>query len=227
MPSSAGFDPLLRAASGEQGLDLDDAACGALCAWAALVSERGRKTNLVGTLEPHRLIDELIVDSLQPLHLVAPPDHIVDVGAGAGIPGVMLSAAWRCGGTMIEPRMKRAMFLKEVARKTGLALRVFEARLEELDDASLRGDLPDGASRLWVSRAVFAPEAWLATVAERATAGDMACVWLNAEGQLDKELVNAAAGRRAYRLQGGQERYVLSYEVTALQRHFRAAPQAR
>lgn len=227
MPSSAAFEPLLRAALREAGLELDDAACAALCTWASLVSERGRKTNLVGALEPHRLIDELIVDSLQPLHLVPPPDHVVDVGAGAGIPGVMLSAAWQLGATMIEPRMKRAMFLKEVGRKTDLALRVFEARLEELDDALLRGDLPDGAVRLWVSRAVFAPDVWLATVAERATPGDMACVWLNAEGQLDDALLSAARGERVYRLRSGQERRVLAYEVTALQQHFSAAPQAR
>lgn len=216
MPTSAGFEALLRAALRQHALELSDGACTALVQWAELVARRGRKTNLVGALQPERIIDELIIDSLQALHIAKGGQPVVDVGAGAGIPGVMLCAATEQAGVMIEPRMKRAMFLKEVARATGLQLEVHEARLEDLGDDELRLSGHADVPHLWVSRAVFSPARWLEVVASRSRPGDSVCVWLNDRAQLSAEHLACAHSERTYRLAGGRERVVLAYEHSAL-----------
>lgn len=55
---------------------------------------------------------------------------LVDLGSGAGFPGFVIAAA-RPGlrAILVEPRMKRAAFLRAAARAAGLALEVHAARL--------------------------------------------------------------------------------------------------
>jgi 16S rRNA (guanine527-N7)-methyltransferase len=55
---------------------------------------------------------------------------LVDLGSGAGFPGFVLACA-RPGlrVVLVEPRMKRAAFLRAAARAAGLALEVHAARL--------------------------------------------------------------------------------------------------
>lgn len=66
---------------------------------------------------------------------------LADVGSGAGFPGLAIKLVkpqlkvW-----LIEPRQKRAIFLKEVIRSLGLKdVRVEQKRVEELSNGSLPG----------------------------------------------------------------------------------------
>ena len=57
---------------------------------------------------------------------------LLDVGSGAGLPGVPLLAAnprWR--GVLLEPRQKRWSFLRHVVRELGLAAEVRRSRFQE------------------------------------------------------------------------------------------------
>lgn len=126
-----------------------------LAAYVELLSQHGARTNLVGTTHAFRIADEMVVDSLRLTSLIEAPMRAIDVGTGAGLPGVPLAIAWpRTQFTLVEPREKRVLFLRTVVRRLGLTnVEVFRGRIEEFE--------PPGPVGLAVSKAVFAPDRWL------------------------------------------------------------------
>ena len=196
-------------------LVLTDDAIERVVAWADLARKHGRRTNLIGTFDPARIAEELVADSLQLLHLLDRERfEVIDVGSGAGVPGLILAAAHAptARSLLIEPRQKRAMFLRHAVRALGAAeiIQIRCARLEDLDATALERD----AARLWVSRAVFAPERWLDVVAEHAQTGDHCAVWCNEHLRPDDLVVHPGwtlRSHRPYRLQGPGARTVFLY----------------
>lgn len=94
-----------------------------LAAYAALVRSWAPRLNLVSVEDLERLEQRHIDDSLRaaPILEECPDGPCVDVGSGAGLPGIPLAIAspgrrWR----LIEPRKKRVAFLEEVIRRLGL-----------------------------------------------------------------------------------------------------------
>jgi 16S rRNA (guanine527-N7)-methyltransferase len=79
------------------------------------------------------IIDKHIVDSLAVLEHVR--DHrLLDVGSGAGLPGVPIAIVRATiGVTLVEPNRRKANFLRDVVRQLGLAnVDVRQSRVEEL-----------------------------------------------------------------------------------------------
>ena len=102
--------------------------------YAAIVHEYSERLAIVARGDRGRLYTRHIMDSLNPLGLFdAPPDSILDVGAGGGFPGVPLAIAWpRTRVTLLESREKKAGFLEMVIRELALSnARAICARLEE------------------------------------------------------------------------------------------------
>ncbi len=66
--------------------------------------------------------------------LIAHGARVVDIGSGAGFPGLPLAIARDdLDVSLVEPRSKRCAFLRHVARTLGLEnVRVLEARIEEV-----------------------------------------------------------------------------------------------
>jgi len=94
-----------------------------LAAYASLVRDYAEKLDLVSPADLDRFESRHIDDSLRALPYVAeaPPGPAVDVGSGAGLPGIPLAIAtperrWR----LLEPRKRRAAFLELVARELDL-----------------------------------------------------------------------------------------------------------
>ncbi len=94
------------------------AAAPGLARYVTLLGAWGRKMNLVGVLEPERLTRELVADSL---HLAAlllsretpPAVRSLDLGAGAGLPGLPLRLFWKAGFyELVEVRLKRVSFMR-------------------------------------------------------------------------------------------------------------------
>jgi len=158
------------------GPPIDDATCERLAAYAALLVRHAAKTNLVGTREPDRVVDELLMDSLQIASLLSAPEALLDVGSGAGIPGIPLAILWpEARVTLVEPRLKRASFLGLARRTLGLEnVSVAMSRLDALDDAP-------GSYALAVSRAVFPPSTWLQQAAPWVRADGHIAVWVNGD----------------------------------------------
>lgn len=92
-----------------------------------------RRINLVGraTLaDPWR---RHILDSAQLLRFLPDrPGSVVDLGSGAGFPGLVLAMCGIGGVHLIESDRRKAQFLLEVARRTDVAVDVHPARIEQL-----------------------------------------------------------------------------------------------
>jgi len=80
-----------------------------------------RHTRLVGRADPIWIVDNLLLDSLLFLRFL-PHQHgrVLDLGSGAGIPGVPLKiVAPSLSFCLVEGRRKRASFLASVVRRIG------------------------------------------------------------------------------------------------------------
>jgi 16S rRNA (guanine527-N7)-methyltransferase len=118
-----------------------------LCKW-------NRRMNLVAMAPAAEIIDKHFLDSLTLLPLLRrqPAAELLDVGTGAGFPGMVLKAAIpELRVTLVEPRQKRAAFLRHVIRTLALQeVEVVAARLTENGETPL----PLSAYALITSRAL-------------------------------------------------------------------------
>ncbi|WP_457093345.1 16S rRNA (guanine(527)-N(7))-methyltransferase RsmG [Microvirga sp. P5_D2] len=89
--------------------------------------------NLVGPATLDQIWDRHIVDSLQLLDFVPDAKTWVDLGSGAGFPGLVLAIAGQQRGLkvhLVESNSRKCAFLREIARLTGVQATVHPARLE-------------------------------------------------------------------------------------------------
>jgi 16S rRNA (guanine527-N7)-methyltransferase len=98
-----------------------------------------------GVRDPRGAVDAHLADSLVALELdeVRQARAIVDVGSGAGFPGLPLAIALpRAQATLVESNARRASFLEQAVAVSGLAaVRVVNARVEEWKDGLGTSDL--------------------------------------------------------------------------------------
>lgn len=136
-------DTILREGLARLRLVLDDAAVADLCRYQAELAKWSRKMNLVAkaplaeTIETHFLDSLTLLPVLEELPIAGP---LLDIGSGAGFPGLALKIA-RPGLTitLVEPRQKRVSFLRHVIRTLGLTtIEVIDERIEP-GQATLRG----------------------------------------------------------------------------------------
>ena len=101
-----------------------------------LLRRRQQRTNLVSAASLPALWTRHFLDSAQLAPLLADDEvsHTVDVGSGAGFPGMVLAildAGRRV--SLVEANGKRCAFLREVADATGTQVSVIEGRFEAPD----------------------------------------------------------------------------------------------
>ncbi|TKJ42135.1 16S rRNA (guanine(527)-N(7))-methyltransferase RsmG [candidate division LCP-89 bacterium B3_LCP] len=110
-------------------------------AYASLLSYWNTIINLVSDRIVDNLFTDLIVQSIYPLskQIISLDSHVLDVGTGAGLPGIPLKLA-RPDLKMIllEPRRKKTLFLKRVIEE--LELKNIEVVRSRLQDFSQKGD---------------------------------------------------------------------------------------
>lgn len=115
------------------GLDRDLAA--RLGVYAGLLERWGRVHNLVRFQGAGDLVERHLLDALAGVPaLEEERGLLLDVGSGAGLPGLPLLMArpgWR--GILVEPRQKRWAFLRTAVRELGVEAEVERARYQELD----------------------------------------------------------------------------------------------
>lgn len=124
------------------GLALDADQQARLLAYQALIAKWNRVYNLTAVRNPaemltHHLLDSLAVVAPLRRHAGTRPLRILDVGSGAGLPGVVLAIAeplWQI--SCVDTVGKKASFIQQVAAELGLRqLRSVHARVEELPAA--------------------------------------------------------------------------------------------
>jgi 16S rRNA (guanine527-N7)-methyltransferase len=92
-----------------------------LLEYLALIRKWNRVYNLTAVREEQKMISHHLLDSLAVIPHVAAAS-IVDVGSGAGLPGIPLALAMpHSTVTLLEASQKKAAFLRQTAIELGLA----------------------------------------------------------------------------------------------------------
>lgn len=115
-------------------ISVDDAAAERLYTYFAQLKKWSRKVNLIAKGTGDReIIENHFLDSLTLLPFLQDGDHLMDIGTGAGFPGLVLKAVMPgLRVTLVEPRRKRVTFLNHIVRTLGMeGVRVCECRVED------------------------------------------------------------------------------------------------
>lgn len=163
-------------------------------AYVALLAGDGVVRGLIGPREADRLWTRHVLNCAAPAELIPHDARVVDVGSGAGLPGIVLAIARPdCHLVLLEPLERRVRFLDETIGALGLGnCRVVRSRAQEAPAAARGADVV-------VSRAV-APlgrlAGWCAGLA-RPGAVVLALKGSSARDELERDAAQvAAAGLR-------------------------------
>jgi 16S rRNA (guanine527-N7)-methyltransferase len=102
--------------------------------YVELLATAGVERGLIGPREAPRLWDRHVFNCLALASLVTPGATVVDLGSGAGLPGLVLAIGRPdLALTLVEPLQRRTTFLDEVIGELGLEnVRVVRGRAEDL-----------------------------------------------------------------------------------------------
>jgi 16S rRNA (guanine527-N7)-methyltransferase len=147
-----------------------------LIRFAELLERWSARHNLVRFASREELVRRHIVDALAATPVVDSSTSLLDVGSGAGLPGVpLLAVSPGCHGTLLEPRQKRWAFLKLVVRELDLNAEAERRRYESIEPGRRWG--------LVLARAVGRDEALLEWAVERLLPGGEVVLWTTEDGE--------------------------------------------
>ncbi|HZS37008.1 MAG TPA: 16S rRNA (guanine(527)-N(7))-methyltransferase RsmG [Polyangia bacterium] len=136
------------------GVPLDEGALAKLDRYLGLLLRWNQRINLTAIVEPDDVVDRHFLDSLAIAPLLGDATTLLDVGSGAGFPGVALAVARPAlRVTCIESIQKKVAFLQTLRREVALNVEALGVRLEKLP--------PDRFFDAVVSRAVWEPAEWV------------------------------------------------------------------
>ena len=158
--------------------EIGQAAVSALYAHYQELRRWNRSVSLVGPGTVGEVLARHYGESLAALPLIAPAcRHLIDVGSGAGFPGLVLAAVLPgVEATLIEARERKWAFLQAAARRAALPVSCLNARV----GPSLPRGLPRRAD-LVTARALKLPSGLLAALAERLSPGGQILLWVGGE----------------------------------------------
>jgi 16S rRNA (guanine527-N7)-methyltransferase len=161
VPLGEGFRPLISAVLRDLGATADERAIAFIVTWLDVLATWNQKIDLTAARSAEELVDLMLADAVVLARHQSPSASIVDVGSGAGAPGLALGLLRPdLAVSLVEPLAKRVSFLRTVlghfgARSEGAgALRVVRGKGEDL---VTRREVFDSA----VARAALPPPAWL------------------------------------------------------------------
>ena len=136
------------------GIPLDDRAVSRFTTYLTLLQRWNARINLTRITDAAEILSKHFLDSLAIVPHLGPAQTLIDVGSGAGFPGVPAAIA-RPGlaVTLLESIQKKCAFLEALRRDLQLPLTVVPQRLEHFHP-------PAPGFAVAVSRATLAPAEW-------------------------------------------------------------------
>jgi 16S rRNA (guanine527-N7)-methyltransferase len=102
-----------------------------LSAYVALLLRWQRTINLISPRDTDQVWTRHIADSLQLVPLIpSDTDRAIDLGSGAGLPGIVLAIVTGIPFDLVEADHRKAAFLREAARLAGIEATVHATRIE-------------------------------------------------------------------------------------------------
>lgn len=162
-----------------------------------------RRLSLIGPGTADEVVERHFGESLRALPLIpASARQAVDVGSGAGFPGLVLVAAFpRIEMTLVEARERKWAFLLAAARKASLPCRCLNARVQ----LPLPAGLPERIDLL-TTRALKLPPEVLGAFARRLGPEGCVLLWV---GEEDPELPPELSPAESVKLPGSDRRRIL------------------
>ena len=130
---STGWD-LLATGSKSLGLCLSQRQIDAFRTYLDLITLWNSRMNLTAIREPEAIIRLHFLDSLAIVRFLAPDERLLDLGSGAGFPGIPIKILYPDKQVvLVEAHGKKANFLREVIRKLKLKkIQIVGERAEKL-----------------------------------------------------------------------------------------------
>lgn len=204
---AAKLGPLVSQAAAALGTPLDESTQGAVVQWLERLEEWNARIDLTAARSREELVDLMVADALVLAPRMPRGASVVDLGTGAGAPGLALALLRSdLRVTLVEPLAKRTAFLRTVLGAVGRA----DVTLERARSEALAG------RRAWdvaVSRATLAPAAWLDVGTSLAAPGGAVWVLLAKDGPPAHPRAALEDDRRYTWPLTGAERRAVSYRV--------------
>lgn len=128
----------LKEGAAALGLDLSEAQVDKLMAYQALLAKWNKVYNLTALRDPAQMMTHHLLDSLSAMTAFAGAQRVLDVGAGGGLPGIVL-AIWAAEAqpqmhiTLVDTVQKKTAFLNQVKAQLQLGnVTVLHGRVEQL-----------------------------------------------------------------------------------------------
>jgi 16S rRNA (guanine527-N7)-methyltransferase len=190
------FEELLRAGVEALGLAVDDAAVARMIRYADRLLAWNRKVNLTAITDPREVAEKHFLDSLVLLPALAGRRTLLDVGSGAGFPGMAVACARPdLTVTCCDSVMKKVAFVKATAVELGVEVRGVATRAT---GKPAEDGLP--VCEAVVSRALADPDRWMALGAGYVAPGGLLLGMLG-KG-MERDHLEALGGEHGFALLG-------------------------
>ncbi len=132
-------------------IEIDAAAAERFDIYASLLIEKNKVMNLTAIVEPDEIVIKHFADSLSLFSVINPQEgaSLIDVGTGAGFPGMVVCIARPdMQVTMIDGTNKKLEFIRSVCAELGISPSIIHSRAEEAgQNKALRGSFDFAVAR--------------------------------------------------------------------------------
>jgi 16S rRNA (guanine527-N7)-methyltransferase len=113
------------------------------CRYAELLATDGVQRGIIGPRETERMWERHLLNCAVVAELLPERGELVDIGSGAGLPGVVLAMLRpSLQVILLEPLLRRSVFLEECVAELGLSnATVMRARAEDKEAAHIKADI--------------------------------------------------------------------------------------
>jgi 16S rRNA (guanine527-N7)-methyltransferase len=107
-----------------------------LIEYQSLLLKWNKSINMISKNSEDDIWERHILDSLQLIKYIKLDDRIIDIGSGAGLPGIVLSIGGVKDVTLVESDSRKAVFLRQASKLSLNKISIIEERL----DSSFKGN---------------------------------------------------------------------------------------